>query len=307
MRRRASVVIALAATLVGCDEGTLGAVPDAGDPAPWLRLNHIQMRGTHNSYHLAPDHPVLDAFAHSQPPLRVQLAAHGVRQLEFDVYEGVEGTFPVYHLPGIDERSLCPTLRACLAEVEAWSSANPTHHALIIFIEPKTDLSRSADRLDQAILDVWPRDRIVSPADMRGEHRDLQTAVDVVGWPSLHASRGKALFMLFDDGRPRANYLEANVEPLMFVRTPMGEQAPYAAFFNNDVIDVGAFQQLMDAGFLSRTRGDEMANRDAALSGGAHIISLDDAGALELPGGSPSRCNPYTAPPGCRPELIEPR
>lgn len=282
--------------------------PDAApDPAPWLRLDHLQIRGTHNSYHRAPANPLLPEFAVDQPPLAVQLGAQGVRQIELDVHEAGDGVFAVYHVPGIDEETTCPTLRACLAEVEGWSAAHPGHHALFVFIEPKTALASQADALDRAILDVWPRERIISPADVRGDHPDLRTAIAVDGWPSVHASRGKALFFLFDDGAPRDRYLAAQADPLLFVRHPMSDAgAPDAVFFNHDVVDPERFAALAADGAILRTRGDDAAARERALGSAAHIISLDDADALELPDGTPSRCNPVTAPPDCRPERIEP-
>ncbi|MCB9527803.1 MAG: hypothetical protein H6701_05290 [Myxococcales bacterium] len=283
--------------------------PDAApDPAPWLRLDHLQMRGTHNSYHRAPAEPLLPEFAFDQPPLAVQLGPQGVRQIELDVHEAGGGVFAVYHVPGIDEESTCPTLRDCLAEVEGWSATHPSHHALFVFIEPKTAFASQADALDRAILDVWPRERIISPGDVRGAHPDLRTAIAVDGWPSVHASRGKALFFLFDDGLPRDRYLAAQPDPLLFVRYPMSDAgAPEAVFFNHDVVDPERFAALAGEGAILRTRGDDAANRARALGSAAHIISLDDADALELPDGTPSRCNPVTAPPECTPALIEPR
>lgn len=281
--------------------------PDAApDPAPWLRLDHLQMRGTHNSYHRAPAEPLLPEFTVDQPPLAVQLGRQGVRQIELDVHEAEGGVFAVYHVPGIDEESTCPTLRDCLAEVEGWSAAHPDHHALFVFIEPKTALGSQAGELDRAILDVWPRDRIISPADVRGAHPDLRTAIAVDGWPSVHTSRGKALFFLFDDGAPRDRYLASQADPLLFVRHAMSDAAaPDAVFFNRDIVDPERFAALASDGAILRTRGDDPTAREQALTSAAHIISLDDADALVLPDGAPSRCNPVTAPLECTPALIE--
>lgn len=62
-----------------------------------LRLNQVQVIGTHNSYHLAPSPDLLKLIAISSPdiaasidyshaPLRKQLDVYGMRQLEFDLY-----------------------------------------------------------------------------------------------------------------------------------------------------------------------------------------------------------------------------
>lgn len=299
-------VDAFDATADGLVDAELRPDSTPPDPTPWLRLNHIQMRGTHNSYHRAPDEPALDLFAFDQPPLAEQLGVHGVRQLELDIHEAGEGRFDVYHLPAIDDQSSCPTLRACLAEVEAWSVDNPGHHALFIFIEPKSSLSRQAAELDSVITEVWPRERIVTPSDVRGQHPDLATALAATGWPSIHDTRGKALFFLFDDQDPRDRYRAAQPDPLLFVRHDMADaESPDAVFFNRDEVDPLNFPALIDRRQLVRTRGEDPDNRQDALDIGVHMISLDDGAALAIPGGTPSRCNPRTAPPECTPELIE--
>ena len=67
-----------------------------------LRLNHIQVIGTHNSYHIAP-HPMLDALiratnpagadslAYTHRPLPEQLGELHIRQIELDLYADPKG------------------------------------------------------------------------------------------------------------------------------------------------------------------------------------------------------------------------
>jgi hypothetical protein len=53
--------------------------------------------------------------------------------------------------------------------------------------------------------------------------------------------------------------------------------------------------------------------RDTALAGGAQFVSTDyevpdhrfGPYQVRIPGGTPARCNPVTAPPGCRPTEVE--
>jgi hypothetical protein len=70
----------------------------AGEP----RLNQIQVIGTHNSYHLAPDPAVraliaaagrqrADALDYSHRPLAEQFSQLGIRQIELDLYADPEG------------------------------------------------------------------------------------------------------------------------------------------------------------------------------------------------------------------------
>lgn len=123
---------------------------------PGLRLNQIQVVGTHNSYHVEPSAeavvwrqsafvraaaPSLAALAtgYSHVPLREQLGRLGVRQLEIDVFPSADGEdFPVLHHHVFDEVSTVPTLRAALTEIRTWSHANPRHVPVLVQIELKT-------------------------------------------------------------------------------------------------------------------------------------------------------------------------
>ncbi len=140
--------------------GFLLAVSAAADDA--VRINQIQVIGTHNSYHagLAPGVAKLlraknpQAFAaldYTHPSLTVQLDG-GVRQLEIDVFADTKGGlyahpylekqagteaeanpggvmdkpgFKVMHVQDIDQRSVCEPFTACLAEVRAWLQKHP--------------------------------------------------------------------------------------------------------------------------------------------------------------------------------------
>lgn len=67
-----------------------------------LRWNQIQVIGTHNSYHLAPEAKILElisltgrqvakAIDYSHAPLTQQFSEHGIRQIELDLYADPEG------------------------------------------------------------------------------------------------------------------------------------------------------------------------------------------------------------------------
>jgi len=75
-----------------------GSAAHAGD----VRLNQIQVIGTHNSYHIAPDAGVLsliaaasrkqaDALDYSHRPLAEQFSKLGIRQIELDLFADPEG------------------------------------------------------------------------------------------------------------------------------------------------------------------------------------------------------------------------
>lgn len=170
-------VLALVGTTAACsDDSESGGDVTTTTSGPPVLLNHLQVLGSHNSYHLRPEQAVLDAVAavsatlaaeidYEHLPLTTQLAEHGIRQLELDVYADPEGGrfadrpalavvglptasgepaleepgFKTLHIADIDFRATCVTFVACLEEVEAWSSANPDHLPVMIMVEAKAD------------------------------------------------------------------------------------------------------------------------------------------------------------------------
>jgi hypothetical protein len=77
-----------------------GRLASAGDRP--IRLNEIQVIGTHNSYHIAPHPNVLGLIAaaaprqaaaldYTHPPIAQQLSRLGIRQIELDVFADPEG------------------------------------------------------------------------------------------------------------------------------------------------------------------------------------------------------------------------
>jgi Phosphoinositide phospholipase C, Ca2+-dependent len=93
----------------------------------------------------------------------------------------------------------------------------------------------------------------------------------------------------------------------MFVDS--AESDPLAAvIIANDPTDRSRIDAAARAGFLVRTRADESGlpeQRAAALATGAHALSSDFPTVFAIPGGTPSRCNPVTAPAACTSAAIE--
>lgn len=280
-----------------------------------LRVNDLQARGTHNSTHVEPPENVVPDWAYTHAPLDVQLAEQGVRQIELDIHRAPDGGFEVFHVPVLDELSTCDRLTECLELTLEWSDANPGHHLLAILIEPKDELDTlpidDYQAVDAALLSVWPRPRVLTPDDVRGEHPSLRAALDADGWPTLGATRDRVMFVMLDSGAHRDGYLDTfpNLEgAVIFARGGAGE--PWSA-----VIETGdplAIQEMAAAGYLVRTSANDAESAEAKREAGAHWISTDfpapvdpDGFWLELPGGAPSRCNPVVAPPGCKPQDVE--
>lgn len=182
-----SAVVALLALATGCSDGGDDYRPDAYPNDDRLRLNDIQIMGTHNSYHTrAATEPMATVVREQYPifpsavgdyrhkPLFEQLDRLGVRHLELDVNADPEGGnyssqpllatvgadpatgianldepgIKVFHVPQIDAESSCYLFTDCLRTIRDWSDNNPGHVPLIIMIEIKDiDLFRTATYL----------------------------------------------------------------------------------------------------------------------------------------------------------------
>ena len=130
------------------DAGSSDAAPDVfvyPPPLPWtrnvtplpqddvLRVNHAQVKGTHNSYHVEKaGNTVLD-WHYTMPPLDRQLDQDGVRQLELDLhYVGKDQPIQVHHIGGLDEMTTCATFNECLRTIGIWSGAHPNHFPIYV-------------------------------------------------------------------------------------------------------------------------------------------------------------------------------
>jgi hypothetical protein len=350
-----------------------------------VRLNELQVIGSHNSYHLASEGALRDGlfaivpdFAaeldYTHRPLTEQLDQFGIRQFEIDVHADPEGGhyanrmglgvvglpvesgiaeldepgFKVLHIQDFDFRTTCLALIACLNEIEAWSTAHPTHIPIHIMIEIKTEtveeIAEDAEfelpelgvvwtvpipttaqlltDLENEVLSVFERQRIITPDDVRGEHDTLPEAIALEGWPTLGDSRGKVMLSLLDRG-PSADLYRSGAPALegrlFFTHADPG--APDAAIvrFDDPIADADAIAQALADGYLVRTRSDDADTpdgdtswRDAALASGAQYVSTDvyeDVGrgfVVRLPGDAVVRCSPVTRSELCvDAELVE--
>ncbi|MBM3672151.1 MAG: hypothetical protein FJW86_08245 [Actinobacteria bacterium] len=325
------LIVALAAACGGGNERAQLRVKPAYPLDDVLRLNHVQVIGTHNSYHRRPSVEIPGAWTdYAHPPLAEQLDA-GVRSIELDVANVPQ--FPVQHDPFVDDRSNCTPLATCLGELEEWSDAHPGHLPIFVLIEAKDpsflfdpvrdewDL-RAFDRLDTVIRSAMGPDNLVTPDDVRGDALTLRNAVVHRGWPRLEDVRGKFVFVL---NRIALRRLYVVGHPSLEGRpmfVPAYENAPSAAFIEHDQPSRSAIGDLVDKGFIVRTRADadgrEVEAEDyrrsrAAIESGAQIVSTDylvpDLSISEyqvvLPNDRPMRCNPLNAPTRCRSSDIE--
>jgi hypothetical protein len=289
------------------------------------------MKGTHNSYHIKPELD-LDQWRYTHAPLDVQLESQGVRKVELDTYYNEAlGVFEVYHVGALDDQTTCRRFTDCLKVMKTWSDENPAHHTIFIQIEPKDPFDAATaetyfQRLEKEILSVWYRERLVTPEDVQGDAASLREAITTKGWPTLRVGRAKALFFMDNIAEFRDHYTHGGSDldgRLMFAAGSSAAPLPTDGVYvlNDPTGDAGAIAEALGAGFIVRTRADadskeplagDTTRRDAALASGAQIVSTDYpakvegvAYVMEIPGGTPSRCSPITAPAECTPEAIE--
>lgn len=141
-----------------------------------LRMNEIQVLGTHNSYHIQPRDSIHEALAlfdsqetadsleYTALPLTEQFD-RGVRQLELDIFADPEGGMyamrrglivvgedpesgipeldepgmKVLHVQEVDFETHCLTFEACLTTLKEWSDLNPKHIPITVMVEAKEE------------------------------------------------------------------------------------------------------------------------------------------------------------------------
>lgn len=313
--------------LLACTEPVVQDTAWERGPNPYslddqLRLNHVQAEGSHNSTHIEPDDPVDDSHRYTHASLGDQLGLQGVRQVELDLHLTEDGTWQIFHLPVVDAETTCLLLTDCLQELKDWSNQAEWGLPTMVWLEPKDDVDHMVeglqsieeyDTLEETILSVWPRERILTPDDVRGDHDDLPAALAADGWPTLDRVRGGVVFALLDSGAHRDAYLDgapALEGRLLFVDSSAMDE-PFAAMLKDgSPSDVEAW---VEAGFLvtvnARGAGDDpdegQAAFDAQLAAGAHFIATDFPDEVVIPDGSPARCNPVAAPEVCTSEALE--
>ena len=140
-----------------------------------IRLDQVQVLGTHNSYHVqaepelfaamlavAPD--LTRTLEYSHAPLTEQLDRYGIRQLELDVFADPDGGmyaepaalpilgrdppadpdwrkpgFKVLHVQDVDFGTTCILFVSCLEQVKAWSDAHSGHVPILVLVEGKDE------------------------------------------------------------------------------------------------------------------------------------------------------------------------
>jgi hypothetical protein len=211
--------------------------------------------------------------------------------------------FKVLHSPDLDFNSTCLTLKQCLQKLNFWSKKNPQHFPIYILLEYKHTKIDSfykflvkspipasyqlVNTIDQEILSIIPKEKIIYPDLVRGKYSSLKEAIKNKGWPKLKNSRGKFIFLLDNIDKVKNLYLQNHNKlenRLLFVSS--NSQSDNAAFIkeNNPISNFYLIKKLVKKGYLIRTRADydtiharenDHSQKKIAFSSGAQLISTD--------------------------------
>ena len=241
MRRSCRVALAVASL-------SLVTAPADGSAGP-VRLNHLQVVGTHNSYHLeaSPAESAIrrDAgyddslLAFSHPPVSEQLDGQLVRQLEFDLFADPRGGRyaaprlralagePAYdpimrepgtkvlHIQDYDYRSNCLTLVRCLRAVRAWSRSHRRHVPLAIVLDLKDEPLPPA--LSATVPPPWTAARM---DDLEAEIRSVFRRRELIVPDDVRGRRRSLRTAVLRDGWPPLSRARGKVMFLMANRDP---------------------------------------------------------------------------------------
>lgn len=238
----------------------------------------------------------------------------------------------VLHMPDIDFQSHCQLLQQCLAQLRQWSSTNPSHFPILILINIKetasplpgataVDVWQPEDyrQLDALLLAELGAERLLRPDDVRQPGLTLRDSVLQHGWGELAPWRGRFFFVLDGPASQLAAYRQGY--PSLSGRVMFGDypadSAEAAILLRNDpVANFEEIRQLVESGFLVRTRSDDIGKLQAepdrfsqAIASGAQFISTDfypgapqqrpQQLAVIFPEQRFSRCHPFLAVTPC--------
>ncbi|WP_114750516.1 Ca2+-dependent phosphoinositide-specific phospholipase C [Pleomorphovibrio marinus] len=345
-----------------------------------LKLNQIQLIGSHNSYKLPIQPELMQLLEEIQPeqaraldyghfPIWEQLDM-GIRVFELDVFDDPKGGqfaapaghlllqeagqevlplvephkweepgLKVMHVQDIDFRAHHATFTDYLMELKVWSEFHPNHLPVFISINAKDQTfpdkrftpalpfgSEGLARIDKEIAAVFPEEKLLLPAQVKGEFETLEKAIKENAWPSLSDARGRFLFILDETGEKMNQYIALDSSfqsQRMFVIPEPGHPLSGILFLNDPVAQEEDISEWVKRGYMVRTladsetkeaRDNDTLRREKAFSSGAQLVSTDyyvpdsrfSSYAVRFPGNNFKRPNPLTASQKSSNKLDEP-
>ncbi len=267
----------------------------------------------------------------TDPAMYRALREKGITDLAPYKTEGLDQPgFKVMHVADFDFRTHYVTLKEALQALRSWSDKNSDHAPVFIMIEAKDQgipllpgaaeilafTEKAFDELDEEIVSVMGKEKLITPDDVRGSYTSMREAVLAGNWPTVGSARGKFIFLLLPSAggiELSSDYVKGrpNLENrIMFIQSK--PEDPFAAFIllDNAIVRQKEIQQLVQQGYLVRTRSDietyeakvnDYTRARAAFESGAQVISTDffqqgntygTTYRVQLPGGGEARVNP---------------
>lgn len=282
--------------------------------ADGVKFNEVAYIATHNSYQLqsVPSYQKAyrdletvtfglingDAPTYCSDTLTEQFNV-GIRSIELDVETVVNGddvSFICTHSPLIDMTSSCYDFELALEEIKMWSDANPGHLPISIIVEPKEFFLlengmrfinlKYANVLDNLIREAFG-EKLITPAEMMGEHNSLKEMREADDWMSLEDCAGRVAVFFHDTDGVTGRFIKQDETLKSRAMFPMlrykDRDKSYASVMivnkPND-IEKHSTELIYEKNLIVRTRVDSYGSyneddRRKTLESGAQILSTD--------------------------------
>ncbi len=204
----------------------------------------------------------------------------------------------LFHIQDLDFQSHYLLFADALKALRSWSESNPNHSPIFILINAKDGnipgtrpvLPFTAAALDSINLEIRTylgMEHLITPDDIRGNYKDLESAVIAGNWPLLEDVRGKFLFVLDENEEKIDRYLSAKPgleNAVLFVNKKEGNPTAGFRIINNAEKDEAYIRDLVKKGYMIRTRADsdtkqartnDYSTFEKAKASGAQVISTD--------------------------------
>lgn len=295
------------------DESALAGFDVQKAYADGVKFNEVAYIATHNSYQLESvsayqkiyrDIETVsfglfngDAPLYCSDTLTEQFNI-GVRSIELDIETVVDGdsvSFVCSHSPLLDMTSSCYDFSLALEEIKMWSDANPDHLPITIIIEPKEIFIPDdgmkflnieyLNKFDELLRDVLG-DKLITPAEMMGEHVSLKEMREADDWMTLEDAAG-GVAVLLHDTIVTDKYIEQDETIKTQAMFPMlrykDRDKSYASFLiANEPEEVAEYSHelVYEKNIIVRTMVDTFGSyneedRRGALESGVQILSTD--------------------------------
>ena len=238
--------------------------------------------------------------------------------------------FKVMHIADFDFRTHYPTLHGALLGLKSWSDKHPGHMPIFIVLEAKDKGlpvfpnsaevlpfdEKAFDELDNEVVSVIGKEKIITPDEVRGKYATLREGVMAKNWPAVEASRGKFIFLLLPSSAGMSlespyTHNRPNLEKrIMFVQSTITDTFGAFLLLDNAIVRQKEIQEAVKNGFIVRTRSDietweakvnDHTRAVAAFTSGAQVVTTDffrpgnnygTKYVVTIPGGGEARKNP---------------